>query len=75
MKAHVKNGRLLLDEPTELPEGAEVEIVALATDADDLDDEDRRRLYDALAESEDDVQHGRLVPAEEVIASLRRPSR
>ena len=29
LKAHVKNGRLLLDEPTDLPEGEEVELVPL----------------------------------------------
>ena len=29
LKAHVKNGRLVLDEPTDLPEGTEVEVLAL----------------------------------------------
>jgi len=29
MKARVRNGRLVLDEPTELPEGEEVELVPL----------------------------------------------
>ncbi len=78
LKAHVKNGHLVLDEPTAtaLPEGAKVELVAIGTDADDdLDEEDRRQLHAALAESEDDVEQGRLVPAEDVIANLRRPSR
>lgn len=74
MRAHVKNGRLLLDEPTELPEGAEVEVVAVGTAHDELDDEDRRRLHAALAESEEDVKHGRVVAAEDVIANLRRRS-
>jgi hypothetical protein len=69
VKAHVRNGRLQLDEPTELPEGSEVELVALGDD--DLDDEDRARLHSALEESEDDVRHGRMVPAEDVIARLR----
>jgi hypothetical protein len=27
LKAHVKNGRLVLDEPTDLPEGTEVDLV------------------------------------------------
>jgi hypothetical protein len=75
LKAHVKNGRLLLDEPTGLPEGAEVDLVAIGTGAGDgLDDQDRLRLHAALAESEEDVTHDRLAPAEEVIAGLRRPS-
>jgi len=29
LKAHVKNGRLVLDEPTDLPEGEEIELVPL----------------------------------------------
>lgn len=29
LRAHVKNGRLVLDEPTTLPEGAEVELVPM----------------------------------------------
>ena len=29
LKAHVKNGRLVLDEPTDLPEGKEIELVPL----------------------------------------------
>jgi hypothetical protein len=28
-KAHVKNGRLVLDQPTDLPEGKEIELVPL----------------------------------------------
>lgn len=50
LKAHVHNGRLLLDEPTELPEGEVVELVpldeVLARGGDYLDDEEScfRRL-------------------------------
>ena len=29
LKAHVQNGRLVLDEPTDLPEGEVVELVPL----------------------------------------------
>ena len=29
LKAHVKNGRLVLDEPTDLPEGDVIELVPL----------------------------------------------
>ena len=47
LKAHVKGGRLLLDEPTELPEGADIELVSLdevlASGGDYLDDEERER--------------------------------
>jgi hypothetical protein len=71
MKAHVRNGRLVLDEPTDLPEGTEVELV-VADSWDDLDDEDRERLHKALARSEEDVSAGRVRPAEDVLRDLRR---
>ena len=70
LRAHVRNGRLLLDEPTNLPDGAEVQL--LPVDGDDLDDEDRRRLHEALAESEEDEAQGRTFPADDVLAELRR---
>ena len=69
LRARVKNGRLLLDEPTELPDGTEVNLAVLD---DDLDDEDRARLHAALEASEEDFKAGKGIPAAEVIAELRR---
>jgi hypothetical protein len=71
LKAHVRNGRLVLDTPTDLPDGTEVELVP-ADAWDGLDDEDRRKLHEALVRSEDDVRAGRVVPAEAFLAELRR---
>lgn len=71
MRAKVSSGRLVLDVPTDLPEGTEVELVPV--DGDDLDDDERRRLHAALAESEEDVAAGRVRPAAEVLADLNRP--
>ena len=71
LKGHVRGGRLLVDEPTDLPEGAEVELIA-ADSWDDLDDAERERLHTALAVSEDDVREGRLRSAAEVTADPRR---
>ncbi|MEO7113331.1 MAG: hypothetical protein ABI183_23025 [Polyangiaceae bacterium] len=49
LKAHVHKGRLVLDEPTDLPEG---EIVYLQpVDSDELDDDGRRQLHEALHQS------------------------
>lgn len=67
LKAHVKNGRLLLDEPTDLPDGTEV-TVTIADD--DLDDEDRARLHAALERSMAQAKAGKLVDADDVIARL-----
>ncbi len=50
VRARVKNGRLVLDEPTDLPEGTEVELLT-ADDIDELDPEERAKLYGFLAES------------------------
>src|SRR5271165_3329700 len=45
LKAHVRSGRIVVDDPTDLPEGAELEVGSLqVVDAgDDLDDEERER--------------------------------
>jgi hypothetical protein len=48
--AQVKNGRLTLDEPTDLPEGSVVPL-EIADDWDDLDDEERAALHRELAAS------------------------
>jgi hypothetical protein len=69
-KAHVRNGRIILDELTDLPEGDEIELVPVA--GDDLDEDDRLRLHAALDESEEDVQAGRVREAADVLADLRR---
>lgn len=70
MKAHVRNGHLVLDVPTDLPEGTEVDLVLLG--GDDLDDAERERLHRALTESADDMAAGRVRPAAEVLAGLIR---
>ncbi len=70
MRAKVRSGRLVLDEPTDLPEGTEVELVMI--DGDDLDERERQRLHEALAASEEDVRAGRVRAAEDVLADLNR---
>lgn len=69
-RARVRNGRLVLDEPTDLPEGSTLDLV-IADSWDDLDDADRKALHEALDRSADDFAHGRTVAAEEVMKRLR----
>jgi hypothetical protein len=75
VKAHVKNGRLVLDESTDLSEGEEVELVpldeVLARGGDYLDHEERERLQRSIARGLEDVKAGRTVAAEQVMAELR----
>lgn len=70
IKAHVLAGRLIVDEPTHLPEGTEVELLPLDP-GDWLDDENRKALHAALMRSEADVTAGRLIEVTEVLKGLR----
>jgi hypothetical protein len=68
LKAHVKGGRLVLDEPTDLPEGTEVELVSV--DDADFEPEERARLDAALELSMAQARAGKLVDADDVIGKL-----
>ena len=68
-KAH--HGRLMLDVATDLPDGAEVELVQV-DHASDLEAEDYAALVNMLLASEDDVIAGRLEPLEDILAELHR---
>lgn len=70
LKAEVRNGRLVLDMPTELPEGMTLELVA-ADGGDELTEDERSALHESLSRSWEEAQAGRLIPAEEVLAKLR----
>jgi hypothetical protein len=69
LKAHVRGGRLVLDEPTELPEGAEVELVAVEDD--DFDPEERARLLEAIEEGVRDIERGDHAEGFEFVTQLR----
>ena len=68
LKARVRNGRLVLDEPTDLPEGIDVDLVF--ADGDQLDAEERRELYGALLEGSDELDAGQGEDLEAVVAEL-----
>lgn len=70
VKARVLDGRIVVDEPTDLPEGTEVHLL-LVDPGDWLSDAERAALHVALLESETDVAAGRLVHAREILEQLR----
>lgn len=70
IKARVRQGRLVVDEPTELPEGTELQLLPLDP-GDWLSDEARAALHQALRESGADVEAALLVDAEEILRELR----
>jgi hypothetical protein len=67
----VQNGRLVLNEPTTLPEGTVIELVA-DDEGDDLTDDERRALHEALSKSWESAEAGRLRPASAILDELRR---
>ena len=69
LKAHVRGGRLVVDEPSKLPEGSEVELVAVEDD--DFLPEERARLLQAIDEGAQDVERGDQVDGFEFVAQLR----
>lgn len=75
LRARVHNGRLVLDEPTSLPEGEVVELVrmddVLASGGDYLDAEDRAKLHQSIARGLEDVRAGRTTEAAAVMEKLR----
>jgi hypothetical protein len=74
-EAHVNNGRLVMDEPTELPEGTTVELVSiddvLANGGEVMDNEDRAALDADLEASFAEEAAGQLLDLPEVLAGLR----
>jgi hypothetical protein len=63
--ARVQNGRLELDEPIDLPDGTTVQLY-IVDQGDDLDDEDRRALEDAIDEAAESVARGETISTGEV---------
>jgi len=71
LRARVEKGRLVLDEPTTLPEGTLVDLVA-DDEGDDLTDAERRALHEALSASWQSAEAGHLRLASEILDELRR---
>jgi hypothetical protein len=74
IKAHVKNGRIVVDEPTDLPDGEVVDLVpldeVLARGGDYLDDEERERLHQSLRESIEQMKAGQTIDADAALVEL-----
>ncbi len=69
LHATVKNGRFVMDEPTDLPDGAVIELIP--ADGDDLDEQERAALHTDLDESLAQAEAGNMRLADEVVRDLR----
>lgn len=67
IRVAVKNGRLVLNEPTALPEGTVLDLVL-----DDLDEQERAHLNAAIARAWLSAKEGKLRPAESLLDDPRR---
>jgi hypothetical protein len=67
VRARVRNGRLVVDEPTDLPEGSEVDLAVLDDEAWDLSPGKHAELKARLASSDP----AKAIPAADVLARLR----
>jgi hypothetical protein len=57
LRGHIENGRIVVDERIDLPEGTEVKL-SLVDEADELDDEDLARLHAALDQAQTEIDRG-----------------
>lgn len=76
LKAHVHNGRLVLDEPTDLPEG-QVVLLQFAEGLvgytnDELDEDERAALHRELEASLGEADAGETVDFAARVAELRQ---
>jgi hypothetical protein len=72
LKAHVVKGQIVLDEPAELPEGAELKVYLFNAQGDGLSDDDRAALHDSLRRGIAQADAGTLIDADVVLAELER---
>lgn len=69
LHAVVKNGRLVLDEPTDLPEGTELELI-VADGGDDLGEEERAQMHASISRGLADIKAERVTDIDEVLREL-----
>ena len=70
LRALVKDGHLVLDEPTSLPEGTVLDLV-VDDEGDNLDDEERAALHADLAAAWESVRQGKVRPVADILNELR----
>ena len=68
IRATVRNGRIVVDEPTTLPDGHEVALGVLNDD--EMTDAERRRLHASIARGIRDGQAGRELDLDSFVDQL-----
>ncbi len=73
IRARVKHGRPLLDEPTSLPEGTVLELIV--DEGDDLTGQERLALDEAIGRAWASATSGRVTAAQAIVEELRARSK
>ncbi len=71
LKAHVVNGRIVVDEPVDLPDGSEVRVYLYDAAADGMSADERAALELRLERSLVQADAGNLIDADVVLDELR----
>jgi hypothetical protein len=69
-RARVIDGRLIVDEPTTLPEGTVLDLV-VDDEGDEMNEEERAELHKHIERSWKSARQGALRPAEKILGELR----
>jgi hypothetical protein len=73
-RARVHKGRLILDVPTELPEGSEIDLVRSDVDTlAEMSEEERRELAAEIAAAQADADAGRGIDIEDLLKQMGKP--
>jgi hypothetical protein len=70
LKAQVRGGRFVVEEPANLPEGTEVELTLVETE-DEFTPEERARLERELDAAQEEYERGEGMDGFEFLAQLR----
>ena len=69
LRGHVEGGRIVVDEPVDLPDGTEVEIAV--ADDDDMTPEERAELEASIDRGLEQAARGEMITAEELMRRLK----
>ena len=72
LKAHVVNGKIVVDEPVDLPDGSEVRVYLYDAAAEGMSAQERTALEQRLERSIAQADAGNLIDADDVLDELNR---
>jgi hypothetical protein len=69
LRGHVESGRIVVDEPLDLPDGTEVEIAV--ADDDDMTPEERAKIEASIDRGLEQAARGETITADELLRRLK----